>query len=65
MRRNVVTLTPLGLRRLRKLEQLLETAQKELLSPLSAQERDQLVRLLCRIVEHHTTTGPTMGPDGR
>ncbi|MFB7463162.1 MarR family winged helix-turn-helix transcriptional regulator [Streptomyces sp. NPDC056224] len=64
-RRNVITLTPLGRRRLRTLEQLLDAAQEELLSPLSAQERDQLVRLLGRLVEHHATTGPTMGPDGR
>ncbi|MFG2984965.1 MarR family winged helix-turn-helix transcriptional regulator [Streptomyces sp. NPDC048258] len=64
-RRDVITLTPLGRRRLRTPEQLLDAAQEELLSPLSTQERDQLVRLLGRLVEHHATTGPTMGPDGR
>uniref|UniRef100_A0AAU2JY34 MarR family transcriptional regulator n=1 Tax=Streptomyces sp. NBC_00049 TaxID=2903617 RepID=A0AAU2JY34_9ACTN len=63
-RRNVVTLTPLGRRRLRKLGQLLDAAQDELLSPLSPQERDQLTRLLGRIVEHHAHTGPAMGADG-
>ncbi|MFJ9766882.1 MarR family winged helix-turn-helix transcriptional regulator [Streptomyces erythrochromogenes] len=64
-RRNVITLTPLGRRRLRRLEQLLDTAQDELLAPLSAAERGQLTRLLGRIVEHHAYGGPAMGPDGQ
>ncbi|MFD9354055.1 MarR family winged helix-turn-helix transcriptional regulator [Streptomyces sp. NPDC060031] len=63
-RRNVITLTPLGLRRLRKLEQLLAAAQEELLSPLSATEREQLTRLLGRLVEHHARADATMGADG-
>ncbi|MCX4696370.1 MarR family winged helix-turn-helix transcriptional regulator [Streptomyces sp. NBC_01408] len=64
-RRNVITLTPLGRRRLRKLEQLLDAAQEELLAPLSAPEREQLVHLLGRIVAHRSGAGPTMGADGR
>ncbi|MEV6953383.1 MarR family transcriptional regulator [Streptomyces sp. NPDC051183] len=64
-RRNVITLTPPGRRRLRKLEQLLAAAQEELLSPLSASEREQLVRLLGRLVEHHAHADPTMGADDR
>ncbi|MFJ7591941.1 MarR family winged helix-turn-helix transcriptional regulator [Streptomyces sp. NPDC097617] len=64
-RRNVVTLTAHGRRRLRKLEQILDAAQAELLAPLTAQEREQLTRLLGRIVEHHTYGDPVMGPDGR
>ncbi|MET9463660.1 MarR family winged helix-turn-helix transcriptional regulator [Streptomyces sp. NPDC006544] len=64
-RRNVVTLTPLGRRRLRRLEQLLAAAQEELLSPLSTPEREQLTRLLGRLVAHHAPSGPTMGADGR
>nr|WSX49254.1 MarR family winged helix-turn-helix transcriptional regulator [Streptomyces sp. NBC_00974] len=64
-RRNVVTLTPLGRRRLRRLEQLLAAAQEELLSPLSTPEREQLTRLLGRLVAHHAHSGPTMGADGR
>ncbi|MGW6705279.1 MarR family winged helix-turn-helix transcriptional regulator [Streptomyces sp. NPDC054956] len=64
-RRNVITLTAAGRRRLRKLEQLLATAQEELLSPLSAPEREQLTRLLGRLVAHHAHAGPTMGADDR
>ncbi|OLZ70581.1 MarR family transcriptional regulator [Streptomyces amritsarensis] len=64
-RRNVITLTPLGRRRLRRLEQILDTAQDELLSPLSAAERAQLTRLLGRIVEHHAYGASAMGPDGQ
>ncbi|MFE2128668.1 MarR family winged helix-turn-helix transcriptional regulator [Streptomyces amritsarensis] len=64
-RRNVITLTALGRRRLRRLEQILDTAQDELLSPLSAAERAQLTRLLGRIVEHHAYGASAMGPDGQ
>ncbi|WP_327738021.1 MarR family winged helix-turn-helix transcriptional regulator [Streptomyces nojiriensis] len=64
-RRNVITLTPPGRRQLRTLEQILAAAQEELLTPLSAQEREQLVRLLGRIVDHHTYGDPVMGSDGR
>ncbi|THA85318.1 MarR family transcriptional regulator [Streptomyces sp. A0592] len=64
-RRNVITLTPPGRRRLRRLEQILDTTQDELLAPLSAAEREQLTRLLGRIVEHHAHGGPAMGPDGQ
>lgn len=52
-RRNVVTLTPRGRRHLRKLDRLVGEAQDALLAPLSPGERDQLVALLTRIVEHH------------
>ncbi|MEU6862034.1 MarR family transcriptional regulator [Streptomyces sp. NPDC046876] len=62
-RRNTVSLTAAGRGRLRRLEQLLDTAQEELLSPLSASERTQLIHLLGRIVDHHAaTTAPTMTP---
>lgn len=64
-RRNVITLTAAGRRRLRKMEQLLTAAQEELLSPLSAPEREQLVALLGRLVAHHARGGPTMGADDR
>ncbi|MFI5860773.1 MarR family winged helix-turn-helix transcriptional regulator [Streptomyces sp. NPDC051546] len=64
-RRNVITLTTAGRRRLRRLEQLLTAAQEELLSPLSAPEREQLVSLLGRLVAHHARSGPTMGADDR
>ncbi|MFJ6049993.1 MarR family winged helix-turn-helix transcriptional regulator [Streptomyces sp. NPDC092307] len=64
-RRNVVTLTPLGRRQLRKLEQILTAAQEELLTPLSTQEREQLTHLLGRIVDHHAHGDLAMGSDGR
>ncbi|MFB7262124.1 MarR family winged helix-turn-helix transcriptional regulator [Streptomyces nojiriensis] len=64
-RRNVITLTPPGRRQLRELEQILAATQEELLAPLSAQEREQLVRLLGRIVDHHAHGDPVMGSDGR
>lgn len=56
LRRNVVTLTPQGRRHLRKLDRLLDDAQDALLAPLSPGERDQLVSLLTRIVDHHAST---------
>ncbi|MCY0934004.1 MarR family winged helix-turn-helix transcriptional regulator [Streptomyces sp. H34-S4] len=64
-RRNVITLAAAGRRRLRKLEQLLDAAQEEFLSPLSSQACEQLTRLLGRLVAHHSRSGPTMGADDR
>lgn len=55
LRRNVVTLTPQGRRHLRKLDRLIDDAQDALLAPLSPGERDQLVALLARIVDHHAS----------
>jgi DNA-binding MarR family transcriptional regulator len=52
-RRNVVTLTAAGRRRLRKLDDALAGAQSQILAPLSAKERAQLVALLTRLVDHH------------
>ena len=52
-RRNVITITTAGRRQLRKLDRLLGSVQDELLAPLSAGERRQLIRLLTRIVDHH------------
>jgi DNA-binding MarR family transcriptional regulator len=52
-RRNLVAITPAGRRLLRRLDRLLAGVQEEFLSPLSAKERAQLVRLLTRIVGHH------------
>jgi DNA-binding MarR family transcriptional regulator len=53
LRRNVITLTPAGLRRLDELDRLIAEAQDRLLAPLSAQERTELVGLLNRLVDHH------------
>jgi MarR family transcriptional regulator, lower aerobic nicotinate degradation pathway regulator len=55
-RRNVVTLTTAGRRHLRKLDKLLADAQDNLLAPLSPHERQQLVELLTRVVDHHTSS---------
>jgi DNA-binding MarR family transcriptional regulator len=52
-RRNLVQLTPAGKRALDRLETRVEDAQAALLSPLSASERRQLLRLLTRLVEAH------------
>ena len=52
-RRNVVGLTPAGTRALADLDARVQTAQDELLEPLSRGERRDLRRLLARVVEHH------------
>lgn len=52
-RRNIVRITPAGLRYLHTLDQIIATAQDELLAPLSADERRQLVRLLTQMADHH------------
>jgi DNA-binding MarR family transcriptional regulator len=54
-RRNVVTLTSTGRRRLRKLDDVLSSAQDQLLAPLSSKERTQLAALLTQLVDHHAT----------
>ncbi|MFI7219530.1 MarR family winged helix-turn-helix transcriptional regulator [Micromonospora maritima] len=53
-RRNVVTITPAGRRQLRRLEKQLAMAQDDLLAPLTADEREQLSRLLTRVLRHHS-----------
>ena len=55
-RRNVISITVPGRRHLRRLDQLLADVQADLLAPLSAAERRQLVDLLTRLIEHHTGT---------
>ena len=55
-RRNVITITTAGRRRLRALETVVARLQDALLAPLSAAERRQLVGLLRRVVEHHGAT---------
>jgi MarR family transcriptional regulator, lower aerobic nicotinate degradation pathway regulator len=54
-RRNVVTITPAGRRQLRKLDRLVARAQDELLTPLSPEQRHQLIGLLTSLVEYHAT----------
>jgi DNA-binding MarR family transcriptional regulator len=53
-RRNIITITPPGRRQLRRLDKRLTQVQDELLEPLSAAERAQLVTLLSRVLHHHT-----------
>ncbi|MFC6022818.1 MarR family winged helix-turn-helix transcriptional regulator [Plantactinospora solaniradicis] len=53
-RRNVITITPAGRRERRRLTKRLAQIQDELLAPLAPDERDQLTRLLTRVLDHHT-----------
>lgn len=55
-RRNVITISARGRRRLRRLDDVLDDLHDELLAPLSPAERDQLVQLLTRLLDHHTRT---------
>jgi MarR family transcriptional regulator, lower aerobic nicotinate degradation pathway regulator len=57
-RRNVITMTPQGRRHLRQLDKLVAAIQDELLAPLTQPERDQLVRLLTRLLDHHVAAAP-------
>jgi MarR family transcriptional regulator, lower aerobic nicotinate degradation pathway regulator len=50
-RRNVVTITRAGRRRLRELDRTVAEIQRRLLAPLSASERATFVRLLARVAE--------------
>jgi DNA-binding MarR family transcriptional regulator len=50
-RRNLVTLTGAGVAALRGADALVDAAQAELLVPLRAAERDELVRLLSRVLQ--------------
>jgi DNA-binding MarR family transcriptional regulator len=56
-RRNTVRITDLGRARLRELDRLTTEAQEQLLAPLSARERRDLVRLLTRVLDFHTAPG--------
>ncbi|MFI0404766.1 MarR family winged helix-turn-helix transcriptional regulator [Actinomadura sp. 3N508] len=57
-RRNVITLTPAGHRRLERLDALVTAAQRELLAPLTPGQRDELTRLLTVLTEHHQPLHP-------
>lgn len=52
-RRNIVTLTEAGDRQLRRIDRALDKAQDDLLGPLSAEDREDLTRLLARLLAHH------------
>ena len=53
-RRMLVELTPAGARTLKRLDGRIEAAQEALLAPLSTADRRELVRLLIKLVEHHS-----------
>ncbi|MFD8387201.1 MarR family winged helix-turn-helix transcriptional regulator [Streptomyces sp. NPDC059679] len=55
-RRNIITISAQGRRRLRRLDKVLDDLHDELLAPLSPAERDQFVELLTRLLDHHTRT---------
>jgi MarR family transcriptional regulator, lower aerobic nicotinate degradation pathway regulator len=57
-RRNVITITTQGSRHLRRLDKVLDDLHDELLAPLTSTERDQLVELLTRLLDHHTQQPP-------
>ena len=57
-RQNIVTLTPAGQERLAHLDQIVGAAQDAILEGLSSTERDDLVRLLTRVVTHHMQAEP-------
>ena len=48
-RRRIVSITPAGRRRLRKLDGVVASVQEKLLAPLSAAERTELIRLLAEL----------------
>lgn len=52
-RRNIVTITPAGRDRLTHLDRLLAAAQDAFLAPLPAADRQNLIDLLTRLVQHH------------
>jgi MarR family transcriptional regulator, lower aerobic nicotinate degradation pathway regulator len=52
-RRNVISITAAGTAHLGRLDELVAGVQDELLAPLSPAERQQLIRLLNRILEPH------------
>ncbi|MEU5275237.1 MarR family transcriptional regulator [Streptomyces asoensis] len=60
-RRNVISLTPAGRRRLERLDTLIADAQRELLAPLAPEQQRELIALLTLLTEHHRPSHP--GPD--
>ncbi|GAA1971040.1 MarR family transcriptional regulator [Catenulispora subtropica] len=53
-RRNLVRITDSGTEFLAELDAEVAAAQEELLAPLTPQEREALLAMLVRVVEHHT-----------
>ncbi|MEH0638246.1 MarR family winged helix-turn-helix transcriptional regulator [Streptomyces bottropensis] len=57
-RRNIITISPQGHRHLLRLDKVLDDVHDELLAPLTPTERDQLVALLLRLLDHHDRRAP-------
>ncbi|UWE10697.1 MarR family winged helix-turn-helix transcriptional regulator [Actinacidiphila bryophytorum] len=57
-RRNVVTLTAAGRRRMERLDALVADAQREILAPLTPAEQHELTRLLTLLTDHHRPPHP-------
>ncbi|WP_433320171.1 MarR family winged helix-turn-helix transcriptional regulator [Micromonospora sp. CA-269861] len=53
-RRNVISATDAGVDEARRMGATVERVQRELLAPLSSTEREQLTRLLTRLLQHHS-----------
>lgn len=62
-RRNAVRITRSGSRTLRRLDGRVDAAQDALLEPLTTTERQQLVDLLQRLMEHHSAFRRPHGPE--
>ncbi|WP_344586775.1 MarR family winged helix-turn-helix transcriptional regulator [Actinomadura vinacea] len=57
-RRNIITITPEGGHHLSHLDGVLAQIQEDLCAPLSHTEREELIRLLTRIVDHARARAP-------
>lgn len=55
-RRNMITITSPGRRRLRRLDKIIGAVQDNLLAPLTTSEREQLIQLLARLADHHAVS---------
>ncbi|MDT3441609.1 MarR family winged helix-turn-helix transcriptional regulator [Pseudofrankia sp. BMG5.37] len=53
-RRNIIAITPAGRSRLADFDVVAADLQDVFLAPLDTQERAELIRLLTRVLEHHT-----------
>jgi DNA-binding MarR family transcriptional regulator len=57
-RRNLISLTRRGRRHLRRLDKVVAAIQDDLLVPLTQSERDQLTRILRRLLDYHDGSTP-------
>ncbi|MCO5970366.1 MarR family winged helix-turn-helix transcriptional regulator [Actinoallomurus soli] len=64
-RRNIITVTPEGRDHLSHLDGVLAQIQEDLCAPLSPPEREELIRLLTRIVDHHVRARPSESPGAK